>query len=218
MMRPRHSSCALFVALCVAASAGAQTSSSPNDAQPAPAAALLTTVPAVALSDLPSSDNLFSLLETMQPEVISDRIDTGGLSVGQAARVGAHGSSWTQTLFRVGDADITDPDGSGAPLLLPGVIEWREVDISSGVMNIEENAPGLAVTLQPARPGATWQRKLEVSSAVPGLQSRTFVTNPPAISRLDAWNAVNLFASGPILPTRLGIVFASSYARSARFD
>ena len=37
------------------------------------------------------------------------------------ARVGAHGSTWTQTIFRVGDADITSLSGTGAPLLIPGV-------------------------------------------------------------------------------------------------
>src|SRR5256885_9077384 len=62
-----------------------------------------------ALGALPSSANLFSLLDTVVPDVIADRIDTGGLSAGAAARVGAHGSTWTQTTFPVGDADITSP-------------------------------------------------------------------------------------------------------------
>ena len=60
-----------------------------------------------ALGALPSSANLFSLLDTAVPDVIADRIDTGGLSAGAAARVGAHGSTWTQTILSVGDADIT---------------------------------------------------------------------------------------------------------------
>src|SRR4030088_3451491 len=74
-----------------------------------------------ALGSLPASANLFSLLDTVVPDVIADRIDTGGLSAGAPARVGAHGSSWTQAVFRVGDADITSPTGTGIPLLIPGV-------------------------------------------------------------------------------------------------
>ena len=67
-----------------------------------------------ALADLPSSGgNLFTLLDTVIPEVISDRVDSG-LNVGGASRIGAHGSSWTQTLFRLDGVDINSGDGSGA--------------------------------------------------------------------------------------------------------
>src|SRR5665213_202339 len=59
---------------------------------PAPAAApapareppgLVTSIPEVALMDLPSSSDLYSLLETMQADLISDRMDTGGLGMAQ---------------------------------------------------------------------------------------------------------------------------------------
>src|SRR6185436_16838713 len=109
-----------------------------------------------ALGTLPSSANLFSLLDTVVPDVIADRIDTGGVSAGSASRVGAHGSTWTQTLFRVGDADITNPRGSGAPLLIPGVKEWEQVDVATGLMPMDVSAPGMAVTLAPRRPAASW--------------------------------------------------------------
>src|SRR6185295_7460329 len=40
-----------------------------------------------ALADLPSSGgNLFTLLDTVIPEVISDRVDSGGLNVGGSSR------------------------------------------------------------------------------------------------------------------------------------
>ena len=56
-----------------------------------------TTLPRSALEDLPSSGTLGGLLETTVPELISDRIDGGGLSVGRESRLGARGGSWTQT-------------------------------------------------------------------------------------------------------------------------
>src|SRR5207249_7250211 len=123
--------CALVLSTC--ARAHAQT-------PPAPASTLTTSLPADALSDLPSSANSFSLFETAQPELISDRIDTAGLSTGEAARIGAHGSSWTQTLFRVGDVEITDPDGSGTPLLLPEVFQWQKIELATGLLPIEVNS------------------------------------------------------------------------------
>ena len=80
-----------------------------------------STITVDALGGLPASANLLSLLDAAQSEVISDRLDTGGLSTGEASRLGAHGSSWTETRFRVGAANLTDPEGLGAPMLLPSV-------------------------------------------------------------------------------------------------
>src|ERR671931_2021531 len=112
LYRLRRRVAAAFLFAAVAASARAQT---PPADRP-PLGSHVTTAP---LADLPSSADLYSLLDAAVPEVIADRIDTGGLSTGDPARTGAHGSSWTQTLFRIGDASITDPVGSGTPLLLP---------------------------------------------------------------------------------------------------
>ena len=103
-----------------------------------------------ALGTLPSSANLFSLLDTAIPDVIADRIDTGGLSAGEPARVGAHGSTWTQTIYHVGDVDITDPNGTGTPLLAPGVAEWDRVDVATGLMPIDARRPGMAVAADAA--------------------------------------------------------------------
>src|SRR5262249_16376494 len=68
-----------------------------------------------ALGTLPSSANLFSLLDTVVPDVIADRIDTGGLSAGAAAPVGAPGSTRTQTALRARDARITSPAAPRPP-------------------------------------------------------------------------------------------------------
>src|SRR3954452_3467045 len=42
-----------------------------------------------ALGELPSSANLFALLDTIVPDVIADRIEAGGTAAGSPARVGA---------------------------------------------------------------------------------------------------------------------------------
>jgi hypothetical protein len=179
---------------------------------------LTTTIPADALARLPSSSNLFSLLETMQPEVISDRIDTAGLSTGEAARIGAHGTSWTQTLFRIGDVDITDPDGSGVPLLVPDVFQWQRIDVATGLIPVDVNSAGVAVTLIPRRPTNRWIRTIEGSVSPAPMVAGRAIRNPPAIARLDWWTGGTLFLSGPVVPNRVGLVFASNWTDSARFE
>src|SRR5262249_54361297 len=72
---------------------------------------------AETIANLPLAENVYSLLETTQSEVISDRFNGSGLNLGENARVGGFLGSWSQTSFRIGDIDISDPSGSGAPLL-----------------------------------------------------------------------------------------------------
>jgi hypothetical protein len=170
------------------------------------------------LADLPSGATIFSLLDTSIPEVISDRVDAGSLTPGQPARLGAHGSSWTQTMFRVGQVDVSDPDASGTPLILPGVLAWQRMDVATGAMPLGLNAPGLAVTLVPRRPTAGWTRSIELFGARPGLLSRTATTAPPAISRLNTWTSGSVLASGPLVPDRLGIVVEASWTKATRFQ
>ena len=80
-----------------------------------------TTLTRAALDDLPSGGTVGGLLETTVPEIISDRIDGGGLSVGGAARLGARGSPWSQTAFQLGelDSDRRRRVGTLAPVSRP---------------------------------------------------------------------------------------------------
>src|SRR6185436_8698643 len=164
-----------------------------------------------ALGTLPSSANLFSLLDTVVPDVIA----------GSASRVGAHGSTWTQTLFRVGDADVTNPRGTGAPLLIPGVKEWEQVNVATGLMPMDVSAPGMAVTLAPRRPAASWVRSVDLMGSWPALNAGNPSASPPAIARLNSWAYGNVFMSGPVLtstPERLGILLSATLTRSSHFE
>ncbi len=176
------------------------------------------TLTADELRDLPASGNLLSLIDATAADVITDRVDTGGLFVGTAPRMGGHASSWTQTRFFLDGADITDPDGSGTPLLVPGVLEWDRVDVRTGAMPVDLNAAGLAISLTPRRPTAEWARRVDLFGAPPAFVSDPFLTTAPTISRLDQYGNVSFLASGPIIPNRLGIVVAGSWMGSTRFD
>jgi TonB dependent receptor len=171
-----------------------------------------------ALGELPSSANLFSLLDTVVPDVIADRIDTGGLSAGAAARVGAHGSTWTQTIFRVGDADITSPTGTGVPLLIPGVKQWDRVEVATGLMPIDINAPGMAVSLVPRDPRRTSFRSIEFLGSPPLLNADRAPGAQPAITQLNSWAHTDLFLSGTPSPQRLSALLSASWTRSSRFE
>ena len=74
--------------LVCASGARAQTPPAPSQERP-PLGAWFTVEP---LGGLPVTASIFPLLTTV-PDVIGDRIDTGGLSAGSPARVGAHGET-----------------------------------------------------------------------------------------------------------------------------
>ena len=201
--------------MCTIAAAPAAAQTSPDHADRPPLGSTLTVD---ALADLPSGGNLFTLLDTVVPEVITDRVDTGGLSTGAASRIGAHGSSWTQTTFRLDGVDLTTSDGSGAPLLLPGIVAWDHVDVATGLMPIDVNAPGLAISLAPRRPAAQWTSEFEGIATGPALVAHTELTNPPPTARLNAAVYGSALVSGPIAGSRAGIVLAASWNRSSRYE
>ncbi|HEY3044478.1 MAG TPA: hypothetical protein VGJ39_10655 [Vicinamibacterales bacterium] len=211
-MRRRHALAAVAVLVWLMPAVHAQTPQPAAERQP-----LGNSLTSEQLADLPTGATIFSLLDTAIPEVISDRVDAGTLTPGQPARLGAHGSSWTQTMFRIGEVDVSDPDASGTPLILPGVLAWQRMDVATGAMPLGINAPGLAVTLVPRRPTPLWTRSMEIFGARPGLLSRTATTNPPAISRLNTWTSGSVLASGPLIPDRLGIVLEASWTKATRF-
>src|SRR3954463_202555 len=200
----------------VAATAGAQTGALPQE-QPAwpsrerpPLGASFTVEP---LGALPVSASIFPLL-TSVAEVIGDRIDTGGISAGSPARVGAHGSSWTQTTYRVGDADITNLSGTGTPLLMPGVDVWERVDVTTGMMPIDINAPAMEVTLLPRGPNTSLLRTLELFGSPAFANAGSATTTPPSLTRLNSGARANLFVGGPIRDG-LNALVSASWIRSS---
>src|SRR5262245_8210368 len=171
-----------------------------------------------ALGVLPAPGNLFSLLDTAVPDVIADRIDTGGLSAGEPARVGAHGSTWTQTLFTLGDVNITDPGGSGTPLLLPGVDTWERAEVTTGLMPIDRSAPGVAITLTPRGPSNDWSSIFTATATPPGLSAQGDTGRRPSIARLNSWLQGNFVAGGPIAGKGAGVFTALTGTRSTHFE
>jgi hypothetical protein len=135
------------------------------------------------LRDLPSGANLFSILETAQPEVTTDSFTGGGLNAGRPARAGAFLASWNQTQYRIGDLSLSSPV-DGAPLLFPESAWWSTMQVTTTLMPAGATAPGLLISLEPRRAATTWTTTIEGSGSGGGLTQPGSATRPPPIAQL----------------------------------
>ena len=166
--------------------------------------------------DLPSANNLFQLLETVEGEVISDRFYGGGLNTGRNALDGAFLSSWQQTQFFVGDVNVTMPNG-GTPFFFSTLPFWDHADVAAGMMPIDMNAPGLAISMQPARPGSSWTSVFEGSGSGGGMIRKPSTAVSPPIEQLRNASHAGLFVSGPLSP-RVGLAAAVDWSGSSQVE
>jgi len=176
-----------------------------------------TTFGAEALRDLPSSRDAWSLLETAETSSVADRIDGGGLWTGQAARFAAHGGSYAESSFRLGDADVTDPFGSGAPLLRPDLDGLAGLVATTALVPPEDAGSGPRLLLLPPRPGNFWRGTLQGAATTAGLQAAV-PAGPPAIARYDSWRRGAFSLGGPLAGDRLGIALAGSATAVSRLE
>jgi hypothetical protein len=184
--------------------------------QPASPTETTTTLSRTDLESLPSSGTLGGLLETTVPELISDRIEGGGLSAGSESRLGARGSSWTQTAFQFDEIDLTDAGLFGGSLLFLDPMMLDAVESSTAMMPLERPAPGISVRLVPRRPSDTWHGRTEFLSTV---SSTAAPTEPvPPIQTLRTWNRFAASASGPLHGEHLGGVFGVAVNNGTRFE
>jgi hypothetical protein len=166
---------------------------------------------AATLRDLPLGDNIYALLETTQADVIADGFNAGGLNTGGGARLGGFLGAWSQTLFRIGEVNISDPEGSGSALIFPESMPWQHVRIDTGLMPADINTPGLAATLQPLRASNGWIRTLKGSASGGDLASGRPANQPPPIARLREYGHGSAVVGGP-LSDRVGLVVAGAWA------
>ena len=167
--------------------------------------------------DMPLGHGLWSPLETVDATAIVDRVGNGGLYTGEPARLGVHGGSWTQVSYRLDDLDVTDPDRTGTPMLLPDLWALRTVGLASGLVPAEERGPGAVVRLVPRRPGGAWHGALGGDFAPAGWQS-TVRAGPPAVARYASFSSARFRLDGPLLGDRLGLSLSGALTRASRFE
>jgi hypothetical protein len=168
------------------------------------------------LRDLPLGGNIYALLETTQADVISDRFNNAGLNVGGPSRFDGFLSSWSQTLFRIGDLNVSDPSGGGS-LLFPEALPWQRLRVDTGMMPADINNPGLAVTFEPRRPASGWTGTISGSGSGGSLTAGAPDDQPPPIARLQEYAQGSGLMSGPITG-RLGLVAGGTFAGSRSFN
>src|SRR5688572_4226001 len=199
----------LAFAFCISATAaGAQ--------QPAPDIGPLTSsLDFRALQDLPSTGNLFSLLETTQAEVVSDRF-FGAVNPAEVGRLGVLLTSWAQTSFLVDGVDVTSAD-RGGPVFIPPVDVWQGVRVTSGAFPPEVSGPGLLISLEPLRPSSTWQTRAVGSGSGGWLVGNSGRLAAPIV-RPEGWAQAGAVVGGPIVPGRAGILVSASMTRASQFE
>ncbi len=182
-------------------------------ASPVLAESLVTPFDAEALRSLPSGRDPWSLLETIEPFAVVDRIDTGGLWVGRPAHLSAHGGSWTDTSYRLGGLDVTDPRRGGLPLPLVPLSGLESLSFVSAAAPIDLPGNGSTVVLVPRRPGSRWSGSfrsgLDFGGAAPE-------PTPPPFARIDSWRDVEAAVGGPVAGGRLGLFLAGAWQRVRR--
>ena len=179
---------------------------------------LATSLDADQLCRQPSGHDGWSLIETVDPLAIVNRIDDGGLYAGEPARIGSHGGSWTQTRFRWGEADVTSVDRGGTPLVYPDVGPLQAVHTASALLPIEEGGPGPIVTMVLRRPSSTWRGAGQVSTAPNALQPKAASEGVPSIARYGSWSNGQVLVSGPAAADRAAVLGSATVIRWQRFE
>ena len=173
------------------------------------------------LRDLPAGGNLFALIEAAQPDVTTDRFNSGGLNAGSPDKAGAFLASWSQTEYRIGDVPISSPV-DGTPMLFPELAWWKGIAVATEVMPSDGNATALSVSLEPRTAGDRWTASVEMTSSGGALSEAASPDRPPAIQALDNWTQASALVSGRTLKGRLALVVggarssATTVARNLR--
>src|SRR6185503_4328111 len=157
------------------------------------------------LRDLPAGGNLFALIEAAQPEITTDRFNSGGLNAGSAEKAGAFLASWSQTEYRIGDVPISSPV-DGTPMLFPELAWWKGIAVAAAMMPAGGNATALAVSLEPRTAGDRWTTTFELTASGGALSQAASPDRPPAIQALDDWTQASAIVSGRTLNGRLALV------------
>ena len=166
---------------------------------------------------LPGGTTLWSLLETVHPFLIADRIDGGGQWPGEPARLGSQqGSPGGQSTFRVDGMDVTDPRIIGAPAVGGDLASVAGIVVQTAAVDPAAAGPGPIVDLLTRRPGSSWSGDLRLLAAPAGLQQKP--GDVPPITRLDSGFDASVSAGGAIGTHGVGLFVSGRDAQARRVE
>jgi hypothetical protein len=122
------------------------------------------------LSRLPNAGTLSSVLETIEPFAVTNRIDVAGVESATEPVWGVRGSSWTQNVVRLDGIDVTDPSG-GEALFYPDVFFFEDVALVTAEKPPAASGPGAELALVTRRPPPALGAAFKVRYTGEGLQS-----------------------------------------------
>jgi hypothetical protein len=98
------------------------------------------------LARLPHAGTVSTVLETLDPYAITDRIDVAGVESATQPLWSVRGSSFTQNRVLLDGIDVTDPAG-GASLFYPDVAFFEEISLATSANPPEAGGPGAELHL-----------------------------------------------------------------------
>ena len=167
--------------------------------------------------DLPSARSVWSLLETLEPAAITDRVEGAGLYPDVPTLFAMRGASWTQNVVLLDGLDVTDPLHGGVPLVRPDVDSLRAIEVTSALAPAEMAASGVTLALESRAPADTWRGSVQGFGLGSGLQSGAKSGNAPAIARFGSLFDGSALVSGPA-SERLRLLASVRVARVRRLE
>ena len=167
---------------------------------------------------LPSSRDVWSHLETVEPSAILDRIDGAGLYLGEPGRFSMRGASWTQNAILLDGLDLTDPAVGGVALAYPELGALAEIRATSALSSVEHAAPGVTLSLAPRQPGERWSGSARLEWVPGGVQAESTPSGPPAVARFGSSIGAGVVAGGPVHGDRLRTLVALNATGTSRLE
>lgn len=165
------------------------------------------------LTDLPESTNLWGLLDTVEPFVIVDRMDNGGLMTAPSGLVGSRGASWTTLTFSLDNVLVTGPNETGRVGFVPDLTAMNAVSVTTGMAPVDFGPPGAAIVFEPIRPGVEPEGAVSAGFTSGRMAGRNDSGGAPSIERLNSWSTINGQFGGPVGP-QAGLFVAADATRS----
>lgn len=171
----------------------------------------------VPAGDLPSARSAYGWLETSAPQIIADRFDAGGLTVGVPVRLGVHGTSASDTTYRINGLDATSTLRPGLPMVLPDVVGAATIGVTRLSSDVAINAPGPVIDWDPL-PGTKRALIAETYFMAPRWAIAPSTASALPVQQLKSLGDGSLLIAGELTPGTSSAMLAAHWARSERVN